>query len=59
MAVVSNRRWPRSAPRPNIGERALLADARFVGEPNLQRLVCGSGRNRFGYKGGEVFLKAS
>jgi hypothetical protein len=34
-ALVGGRRRPRSAPRPAPGDLVLLADTRFVGEPEL------------------------
>ena len=55
MAVVANRWWSRSTPRPDICECALLTDARLVGEPDLQRLAGGAGWQRFGYQAGKFF----
>ena len=59
IACVARRTGSGAAPGPDAGERALLADARFILEPDLQRLVpCPRGdrcRTRFG----EVFLNAS
>jgi hypothetical protein len=59
MAVVANRRRAAAAQRPLIRQRALLADAGFVLEPDLDRLASRLGRQDLGYEGGEVFLKAS
>jgi hypothetical protein len=59
MTIVANRRWAAAARRPLIGQRAFLADAGFVLEPDLDRLACRSGRQDCRYAGREVFLKAS
>src|SRR5258708_24858430 len=59
MAVVANRRRAAAAQRPLIRQRALLADAGFVLEPDLDRLARRPGRQDLGYEGGEGFLKTS
>jgi len=59
VAVVANRRRSRSATRPDVGERALLADAGLISEPDLQRLAGGAGWYCFGYQAGKAFLKAA
>ncbi len=59
MAVVANRRRTGATRRPQIGQRALLADARLILEPDLNRLASRLRRQDLGYVGGEVFLKAS
>jgi hypothetical protein len=43
---------------PDPCQRALLADTRFIGEPDLERLVMGSRYDRL-YAVGELFLKSS
>ena len=50
---------PGAAPRPDPGQRALLADARLVLEPDLERLAARRLGDGLGYRLGEVFLKAS
>jgi hypothetical protein len=60
IALILRRRGPGSAPRPAAGDAVLLADAGFVGEPDLYRvaaevLLARDARER----GGEVFLNAS
>ena len=59
MAVVANRRRTGATRRPQIRQRALLADARLILEPDLNRLARRLRRQDLGYVGGEVFLKAS
>ena len=59
VAIVANRRWAAAAQRPLIRQRALLADAGFILEPDLDRLASRFRRQGCGYKGREVFLKAS
>ena len=44
IARVARAAWPRTDPRPNPGQRALLADPRFVLEPDFQRLGADPGR---------------
>lgn len=59
MPIVAHRGGTRAAWRPQIGQRALLAHAGFVLEPDLDRLAGRLGRQHLGYAGGEVFLNAS
>ncbi len=59
VARVAHRPGPRAALRPDPGERPLLADARLVLEPDLERLVPGVLRQRRRYRRGEVFLNAA
>jgi hypothetical protein len=59
VAGVARRPWSGSASGPDPGERALLADARLVLEPDLERLAAGGLGDRRGYRLGEAFLKAS
>jgi len=47
-----------SALGPDAGQRALLADPRFVLEPDFDRLAVGAIREVRGKRRGEVFLKA-
>jgi hypothetical protein len=59
VTVVAHSRGTRATGRPNIGERAFLADPRLVLEPYFHGLpdkVIGQARR---YEIGEVFLKAS
>jgi hypothetical protein len=59
MTIVADCRWPAATQCPLIRQRAFLADAGFILEPDLDRLA---GRLRwqgFRYEGCEVFLKAS
>ena len=44
---------------PDAGQRALLADPRFILKPHLQRLAPSMFRQRVGYPRGEVFLNVS
>ena len=44
IARIARAAWPRTDPRPNPGQRALLADPRFVLEPDFQRLGADPGR---------------
>ena len=50
---------PCAAPGPDAGDRALLADPRFILEPYFQRLTLRSLRDRRSYRLGEVFLNAA
>src|SRR5205823_13741753 len=59
MAVVAYHRRARADRGPDVGDRALLADAGFVLEPDLDRLADRRRRQRLGYQLGEVFLNAS
>ena len=59
IAGVARRTWARAALRPDPGERALLAYARLVLEPDLERFAPCSLGDRGGDRLGEVFLKAS
>src|SRR5258708_4776636 len=52
-------RRPGPSPRPQAGQRSLLADPRFVLPPDLERLADRRGGERFGYELREVFLYAS
>lgn len=59
VALVVRRARPRSAPGPNARQRALLADTRFILEPDFERLAAGMVGQFRRDRGGEVFLKAS
>ncbi len=59
MPIVANCRGAAVTRRPLVRQRALLADAGFVLEPDLDRLAGRSGRQDGSYEGREVFLKAS
>lgn len=59
MTIVANCRRAAAARRPLVRQRALLADAGFVLEPDLDRLARRPGRQDCRYEGREVFLKAS
>lgn len=59
VAGVARRPRPGSAFCPDAGERALLADARLVLEPDFQRLATRGLWDRGSYCVGKVFLKAS
>lgn len=59
VAPVARRARAGSAPGPDAGQGALLADAGFVLEPDFQRLVPGMLRQSLEDRRGEVFLKAS
>ena len=59
MAIVANGRRAAAAQGPLIRQRALLADAGFVLEPDLDRLARRVRRQGLGDEGGEVFLKAA
>ena len=59
MAVVANRRRTGAPQGPQIGQRAVLADARLVLEPDLDPLAGSLQRQDFCYASGKVFLKAS
>jgi hypothetical protein len=59
MAVVANRRRTGATQCPQIRQRALLADARLVLEPDLDPLAGSLWRQDLGYASGKVFLKAS
>jgi hypothetical protein len=58
MAVVANRRRTGAPQGPQIGQRALLADARLILEPDLDPLAGGLRRQDLCYTSGKVFLKA-
>jgi hypothetical protein len=49
----------RAAPGPDAGQRALLADARFILKPDFNRPAGKLRRDRGARQLGEVFLKAS
>jgi len=60
IALVLQRRGPRATPRPPPGDAVLLADAGFVGEPDLYRVAAEALLARDAcQRGGEVFLNAS
>ena len=59
IAGVAGRAGSGAAPGPDAGEGSLLADARFILEPDLQRLVPCPRRDRRRYRFGEFFLNAS
>ena len=50
---------PGAAARPHPGQRALLADAGLILEPDLDRLAAGVLGQRLAYQIGEAFLNAS
>lgn len=56
---IAGRAWPRAAPGPNTGQRTLLADPRFVLEPDFDRLALGVAWERLCNGRGKVFLNAS
>src|SRR5258708_18532305 len=58
VTIVANCRWAAATRRPLIRQRALLADAGFILEPDLDRLASRLRRQGCSYEGGEVFLKA-
>jgi hypothetical protein len=59
VAGVARRPRACAALRPDPAERALLADARFILEPDLEWFAPGSLGDRGGYRLAEVFLNAS
>src|SRR5208337_3074567 len=59
IALVARGSGARSALRPDPGQRALLADARFILEPDFKRLALGFVGKPLQNLGGEVFLNAS
>src|SRR4051794_2530471 len=59
VAAVAGRPGPGAAPRPDPGQRALLADAGLILEPDLDRLAAGVLGQRLAYQLGEAFLNAS
>jgi len=59
VAGVARRGRPAALGRPDAGQRALLADAGFVLEPDFQWLAPGLLGEGLGYDVGEVFLNAS
>ena len=59
VAPVARCAWTASASRPDPGQCALLTDARFVLEPDFERLAFGPLRERIANRLAEVFLKAS
>ena len=59
VASVARCARPRSAFGPDAGQRALLADPRFVLEPDFDRLVFGAVGELRRDRRGEVFLNAS
>src|SRR5258708_12386756 len=58
VTIVANGRRAAAAQRPLIRQRALLADAGFVLEPDLDRLARRPRRQDLGYEARELFLKA-
>lgn len=59
VAGVAGGAGPCAAPGPDAGQGSLLADARLILEPDLQRFVLSSRGNRGSYGVGEVFLNAT
>src|SRR4051794_17133887 len=59
VAAVAGRPGPGAAPRPDPGQRALLADAGLVLKPDLDRLAAGVLGQRLAYQLGEAFLNAA
>lgn len=59
MTIVANCRWAAAAQRPLVRQRALLADAGFILEPDFDRLASRLRWQGCSYEGCEVFLKAS
>ena len=59
VTLISRRLRTRPASRPAPGQAAFLADARFILEPDLDRLLFGVLRYDGTDKFGEVFLNAS
>ena len=59
VALVARRARPRSTPSPDAGQRALLADARLVLEPDFNGLIFGMVGEPRDDRRGEVFLNAS
>ena len=59
IALIARSARARSALGPDAGQRALLADPRFVLEPDFDGLVLGALRELGGERRGEVFLKVS
>jgi hypothetical protein len=57
--LIARCRRPGTSPRPEAGQRALLADPRFVLPPDLERLTDRRGGEPLGYELREVFLYAS
>ena len=57
--LIAWRRRPGPSPRPEAGQRALLADPGFVLPPDLERLADRRGGEPLGYEPREVFLYAS
>ena len=53
------RRWNLRRLRPDIGQRALLANLGFVSEPDLEWLAGNRGWDHRRYQAGETFLKGS
>lgn len=56
---VAGRAWSRAAPGPNPGQGTLLADPRFVLEPDFDRLALDVTGERRCNGRGKVFLNAS
>ncbi len=59
VALIARRTGPCSPLSPDAGQRALLADPRFVLEPDFDRLVFGVVGELRSDSGGEVFLNVS
>ncbi len=55
IAGIAGRAGSGAAPGPDAGQAALLADPRFILEPDLQRLALRPRRDRRRYRVGEVF----
>ena len=59
VSAVARSGWSATLFRPDVGQRALLADPGFVLPPEFDRLAASVLGNRGGDQGGEVFLCAS
>ncbi|RAI37511.1 hypothetical protein CH338_15865 [Rhodoplanes elegans] len=59
VALVGRLTRPRSAPRPHARDAVLLADARFILEPDLDRLAVGDVGEMGAQRRCEVFLNAA
>ena len=58
-ALVTRCRGPAATFGPPAGDFVLLANPRFILEPNLYFLIAGNGGGNLRQLGGEVFLKAA
>src|SRR5690606_7225082 len=59
VAGIAQRAGAGAPPGPDAGQRALLADARLILEPDLDGLAAGHLGQDLSYRRGETFLKAS